>query len=110
MLTGISVLTAIAELRPGKGGVMHSKMIAALRARGVRCADRFVVFRKPADLPELCVVRIKYAGEKRWGHVVLKSGRSWHDPLLPHPFDGDLPADRAWGDGARATSYLRIDR
>lgn len=110
MITNEPVELLIAELRPTpKSGTPHKRMRQALKKRGVSCGERFVNMRgKP--LPHTCVVRIAWG--KRLGHVVLKVGAQWFDPLLDRPFTGEPPMDgsgfRPWVGGARITSALWV--
>ena len=107
MVLDADVALMIDRLKPTpKGGTPHRKLIAVLRDHGVRCGERFMVARgKP--LPHTAIVRVMWP-EKRTGHVVLKHGRTWHDPQLPGPFTGDLPETREWANGGRVTSFLWI--
>lgn len=106
IVTGASYAQLVRELRATpKRGVRHRHLIEALRSRGVRCADRFTHAGK-RPLPEVCVARVVFPSKV--GHVVVKSGTTWFDPLLDAPFAGTLPTDRAWSGGGRVTSFLEI--
>jgi hypothetical protein len=107
----VSVDELIAEMRPTpRGGTPHRKLIRALRSRGFACGDRFIPCRgKP--LPHSAVVRITHPkGIKPGGHVVVKIGRTWFDPALDAPFDGEpirtTCGNRYWVGGSRITSTL----
>ena len=108
MITRDPLESLIAELRPTpKSGTPHKRMVAALKGRGVPCGDRFVNMRgKP--MPHTCIVRVSWG--RRLGHVVLKVGRRWFDPLLDAPFVGEpimtVSGERVWVDCARITSAL----
>lgn len=108
IVTGDPIERIIAELRPGaKRGTPHRRLIGALRARGVRCGDRFLSLQgKP--LPHSGIIRITY--QNKHGHVVVKHGRTWFDPLLDAPFTGEpimtVSGRRIWVDGAHITSSL----
>lgn len=106
IVTGAPLAEVIAEVRPTqKRGTPHARIIGALRARGVLCADRFVSIRGKS-LPLVGVVRILFPGKQ--GHVVVKNGNTWFDPLLKQSFTGMPPANRWGDDGSRITSFLEI--
>lgn len=105
MITGTPIADVIAELRPTpKGGTRYKRMIEALkRCPRIACGDRFVSVRgKP--LPAIAVIRITHDA-KRVGHVVVKHGRWWFDPILPAPFQGHPPG-LTWAGTSRITSSL----
>lgn len=105
MVLGRDVQQVVADLKPSKSGVRHSKMILYLLGAGVKVADRLTVVRSIDSLPERCIVRIRW-GKRRWGHVALRNGAWWHDPALPQAFHAAKP-DLSWGDG-RITSFLEL--
>lgn len=88
-----------------KGGTKHKAMITFLRECGVTCADH-MTSAVGKRLPRVALVRITWPNKK--AHIVLKFGRTWHDPLLDAPFKGDLPASREWSGGGRVTSFLEL--
>lgn len=88
-----------------KSGIKHKAMIAFLRECGVTCADH-MTSAVGKRLPFMALVRIIWPDKK--AHIVLKVGRTWHDPLLDAPFTGDLPASREWSGGGRVTSFLEL--
>ena len=108
MITGASVLDLIARMRPGrKTGTRGAAIVRELRDRGIACGDRFVPLSgKP--FPRFAVVRIVHPNKR--GHVVVKFERTWFDPMLQGPFDGDPPrgAITPWAGGSRITSALWI--
>lgn len=77
-----------------------------MRKHGAKCDDRFRPIRYGCT--EIAIVRIVWRNGK--GHVVLKNGRTWHDPQLPEPFAGILPPNREWSADGRVTSYLAVSR
>lgn len=116
MITGADVHELIAKMRPGpKTGTRGAAIVRALRDNGVRCGDRFMGVRG-RPLPNFAIVRIVYDDDR--GHVVVKHGREWFDPLLEAPFSGDPTSASAlieerkaaleWVPGARITSALWI--
>lgn len=109
IVTGDSLDELIAELHPTeKSGTRHALMIRALKRRGVRCGERFESLRG-RPLPHTAIIRISYP-DKRVGHVVVKHGRTWFDPALDAPFDGEpimtVSGQRVWIGCARITSSL----
>jgi hypothetical protein len=108
MITGVPVADLIARMKPRpKTGTRGKAIIRELRDRGVRCGDRFESLRgKP--FPRFAIVRIVHPDKR--GHVVVKHERTWFDPLLEGPFDGDPPrgAVTTWAGGSRITSALWI--
>jgi hypothetical protein len=86
----------------------------ALRRRGVRCDDRFRSVRG-LRLSEHALVRVVRVlpDFRRVGHLVVKRGRTWFDPALLAPFDGDpsplVGGFPVWTRGSRITSELWID-
>lgn len=108
MITGVSVHELIARMTPGrKTGTRGAAIVRELRDRGIRCGDRFVSLRG-RPFPRFAIVRIIYPNKR--GHVVVKYERTWFDPGLEGPFDGDPPrgAVMPWAGGARITSALWI--
>ncbi len=106
MLLGIPVEEVMLSLPDKKSGTQHKAMIAYLHARGVSCASRLTsLYGK--ELPSLAFARIRLP-DKQGGHLVLRAGDTWHDPALPTPFRGKLPADRHWGRGRYVTSFLDL--
>ena len=114
MLLDRPLAELVAEMRPSpRTGVPHRRLIAALRAGGLRVEDRFKsIHARP--LPDVAVVRVTW-GDRRVGHVVLKVQRRWFDPLLARPFTG-MPPDAVvtsrnivpWSGGGRITSSLEV--
>lgn len=109
IVTGAPLDELIAEMKPHPiRGTLHKKIITSLRARGVVCGDRFVGLRGRV-LPETAIVRVRMANNK--GHVVVKHGETWFDPLLMGSFRGLPPrGDWTWIEGARMTSCLWIGK
>jgi hypothetical protein len=109
MITGADVAELVARMKPGsKTGTRGAAIVRELRARGVRCGDRFESLRgKP--FPRYAIVRIVHPNKR--GHVVVKYERTWFDPLLEAPFVGDPPraAVTPWAGGSRITSSLWLD-
>lgn len=108
MITGVPVADLIARMNPGpKSGTRGAAIVRELRNHGVRCGDRFQALRgKP--FPRFAIVRIVHPDKR--GHVVVKFERTWLDPLLESPFEGDPPrgAVTPWAGGSRITSALWI--
>lgn len=95
IITGAPLDELIPEMRVSpKNGCRNSAITKALRARGVVCGDRFASVRGRA-LPDAGVIRIFHTADMR-GHVLVKHGRMWFDPLMSGPFAGDPPKDHAW--------------
>ena len=108
MITGVDVNELVKRMKPGpKSGTRGAAIVRELRDHGVRCGDRFESLRgKP--FPEVAIVRIVHPNRR--GHVVVKHERTWFDPMLEGPFDGDPPrgAVTPWAGGSRITSALWI--
>ncbi len=108
MITGLDVAALIAEMCPtAKGGTPNVRIVRALRDHGVRCGDRFESLRG-RPFPRFAIVRIVHPDKR--GHVVVKYERTWFDPMLAAPFEGDPPrgAVTPWAGGSRITSSLWI--
>lgn len=105
MYLGVSVETVLKDLPDRKRGTYSKEAINYLRRQGVRCADRLTSAHQRV-LPKIALVRIVWPNKK--GHLVLKVGESWFDPLLPAPFYGTLPPTREWSGGGRVASFLEL--
>ena len=105
MYLGMPIGVVFTHLHPRDSGTKHKAMIDFLHRNGVECAGR-MTSAMGKTLPEVALVRITWANKK--AHIVLKVGRTWHDPLFDKPFTGDLPKDRAWSGGGRVTSFLAL--
>lgn len=109
MITGADVGALVAQMTPGrKTGTRGAAIVRELRERGVRCGDRFVPLRG-RPFPRFAIIRIVHPNKR--GHVIVKYERTWFDPLLEGPFDGDPPrgAVPPWTGGSRITSALWIE-
>jgi hypothetical protein len=106
IVTGAPLDELIREMRPTPtGGSSHRKLIKALRARGVLCSDRFEVVSKKRPLPRDAIVRISFP-HKDVGHVIVKHGDVWFDPVEPWPYTCSAPLLVC----GRVTSSLWISR
>lgn len=108
MVTGADVHELIAKMRPGPiTGTRGGAIVRELKARGIRCDDRFRSVRG-RPIPHYALVRIIHSNKR--GHVVVKLGRQWFDPLFAEPFTGEPPiTTKEWTPGSRITSALWIN-
>ena len=109
MLLGAPIETVIRELPPTSDGTRHREFIEFLRRCGVDVGERFTSARARA-WPKNAIARITWPDGD--GHLVIKLGRVWHDPLFRRPFrhqhDRELRLHRTWARGGRVTSFLEV--
>lgn len=105
MIFDIPVADVLVHLPSRRGGTKHKAMIKFLQDRGIKCDSRLTNARhKP--LPEVGLVRITWPNNK--AHIVLKVGRTWHDPMLAGFFTGVPNPPLSWASDGRITSFLAL--
>lgn len=106
MLTGRPIDVVLRELPHREvTGTRHRDLFDYLSRHGIQHGGRLLS--AAHGLPHVALVRVTWPGRPARGHLILKSGRTWYDPLLARPHTGDLPSSREYH-GGRVTSYCAI--